>query len=139
MRLRGHHLLCIQHFQGYGYDPRFIRGMACIVEHLEKNPDEPVEVAAVADDICAACPHRTGGRCSADASGDSERAVAQRDSDTLRLLGVSPGAVLPYSQLLARLRAIPPESLLTSVCGGCQWIELCYASLKGALDLPHSK
>ena len=60
--LRGHHLLCLQGFQGYGYDEAFVENMSEI-NRLRKLEDTVISLTGTADDICKACPNLKGGIC----------------------------------------------------------------------------
>ena len=56
--LRGHHLLCLQGYQGYGYDDNFKKNMENIINIL-KNEDSNVKVVLTEspDVLCEFCPN----------------------------------------------------------------------------------
>ena len=56
LTLRGHHLLCLQGFQGYGYDDKFVKNMSYI-NNLRKSENTTVSITNKADDICRCCPN----------------------------------------------------------------------------------
>ena len=60
--LRGHHLLCLKGFQGYGYDENFTRNMT-EVNIKRKRENVTVSLVASPDDICCACPNLKDGIC----------------------------------------------------------------------------
>jgi hypothetical protein len=60
--LRGHHLLCLQGFQGYGYDGNFVENMTRI-NFLRKQPDTTVFLTSDDDDICRSCPNLKNNLC----------------------------------------------------------------------------
>ena len=60
--LRGHHLLCLQGFQGYGYDENFVKNMAEI-NQSRKLDDTTISITNEADDICKACPNLKNNLC----------------------------------------------------------------------------
>ena len=57
-KIRAHHGLCLYYFKGKGYSEEFVRNMTKIKKELEKNP--LVLITDRADDVCTACPNRTG-------------------------------------------------------------------------------
>jgi hypothetical protein len=59
MKIRGHHLLCLLHFEGKGYSRDFIENMYKIKEALEKG--KVFFVLNSCDDICRKCPYMEGG------------------------------------------------------------------------------
>lgn len=60
--LRGHHLLCLQGFQGYGYDKSFVENMTEINE-IRKSENTLISLTNAPDDICKACPNLKDGLC----------------------------------------------------------------------------
>ena len=62
IKLRGHHLLCLSGFQGYGYDEDFTQNMSDI-NLKRKLSDTTVSLTDSPDDICAACPNLKGNIC----------------------------------------------------------------------------
>lgn len=51
VHLRGHHLLCILNWKGYGYTPEFTRNYDALVERLIKE-QAPIRIIKGPDDIC---------------------------------------------------------------------------------------
>ncbi len=62
MRIRGHHLLCLQGFRGLGYNEEFIRRMGDVTRCLAGEPNCPIEPITAPDMICEVCPHNRDGR-----------------------------------------------------------------------------
>ena len=60
--LRGHHLLCLQGFQGYGYDENFVKNMTEI-NRQRKLADTTIALTDSPDDICKSCPNLKDGIC----------------------------------------------------------------------------
>ncbi len=116
--LRPHHGLCLRFFQGKGYSGAFVENMAGVKDGLEENP--LICLAGGADDICAACPNNTRGRC------ESEQKVSRYDREVLRRCGLSVGDIMPYQTLEERVyRDILLPGQREKVCGDCQWSALC--------------
>ena len=60
MKLRGHHLICLQFFKGKGYSKIFVENTKRIVDFWENNS---AEIVKGADDVCNFCPFIKNGRC----------------------------------------------------------------------------
>ena len=60
--LRGHHLLCLQGFQGYGYDENFVENMTEI-NRQRKLANTTISLTDSPDDICKSCPNLRDGIC----------------------------------------------------------------------------
>ncbi len=119
LTLRPHHVLCIAHFIGNGYDERFVLNMTKIIAAL--NNDNPhITLAVGADAICSACPHNSQGLC------DEQEKVVRYDTACLSLLGLDKQDTLPWQQLrhLAGERILDAGRLV-DVCGDCGWYALC--------------
>lgn len=113
IRLRPHHLLCVQNFRGHGYNEAFTRKMQSVVTALRDCPDRQVLITEGADDLCAACPHCRKGECESQNPG-------KFDALTAALAGLAPGDLLAC-------RDFPPVTpdLLEACCPGCEWGDLC--------------
>ena len=118
MLLRAHHLLCIGFFEGKGYDEKFTRHMEKTISRLED--DTPVTLTAGCDTLCSACPNNQKGVCA-----DADK-VRGYDEAVLKACGLSAGDTLEYSKLreLVSLRILKP-GLRESICGGCEWNDIC--------------
>lgn len=119
LKLRPHHILCIGFYRGKGYSREFVLGMDSLVSRLTEDHAQNVELVCGADDICAFCPHFSGGRC---ASGQKP---LEYDKAVLALCGIRPG-VYSFEELgkLAREK-IWGVGLLGGVCRSCEWFGLC--------------
>lgn len=51
IHLRGHHLLCILNWKGYGYTPEFTVNYDALIERLT-NENAPIRIIKGPDDIC---------------------------------------------------------------------------------------
>lgn len=131
VRLRPHHLLCLQNFRGNGYSADFVRKMTQ-VSRLLQSPSRQEESSAIpsskapraaicltkgSDDLCESCPNCIDGRCS------SEK-PARFDSLVLETSGFSYGQLLPDGMKTAGVPAMSRELLMTC-CPDCQWLSLC--------------
>ena len=62
LNLRGHHLLCLKGFQGYGYSEDFTKNMTKIND-LRKSEGTKISIIDSCDDICKHCPNLKDGIC----------------------------------------------------------------------------
>ena len=60
IRLRPHHLLCTQSYEGMGYSHDFIENMNKITDILRSMPDTKIQLVFTTDSLCALCPHMRG-------------------------------------------------------------------------------
>ena len=116
--LRPHHLLCLMHFIGKGYNDGFAKNMANVKARL--HPNSNVRLISGPDDICGACPHNLGSACS---FGDKPGGF---DTRCQEVCGFEYGMGLPYGILLNRAYdEIIKPGRLGLVCGTCEWYGLC--------------
>ena len=120
IRLRAHHLLCIPHFTGHGYDPAFTAHMTALTARLSADPHTRITLTEGCDTLCAACPHQTEGGC------DAAEKVAAMDSAVLQLCGLKAGDSAEWAALfdLACRRILQTEHF-HKICACCQWYALC--------------
>ncbi len=119
MKLRPHHALCIQKFTGYGYDEAFTSHMATLVELLSREPGVEITLVHGCDDLCVCCPNNLKGRC------NTYDKVERMDSLMLELSGLSGTHSLPWEALAKRAMSILLSRDFFTVCGDCQWFDLC--------------
>ena len=119
IKLRPHHSVCAQFFEGKGYSDRFTAHMRSILSEL-KGTDAFVTLTDECDCICAECPNQIGGVCTSDekVKGIDRRAVNKMDLDF--------GETVRWSRLCGlAVQTIIQPGLLRDVCGNCEWIGLC--------------
>lgn len=116
--LRPHHGMCLAYFAGHGYSDGFTAHMEEILSSLA--PETPVKLTVGTDCVCSACPNNQNGVC------DKPELVAAYDRAVLHFCGLWEGQVLPFGRFteLVQRRILAP-GLRSSVCGGCQWNEIC--------------
>lgn len=130
LSIRGHTLLCLQGFRGEGYSPDFVENMAAIHRAVTDDPARTVRVIAEPDAICGACPHLRREAlpgCTLNGAG-SEPDMRAQDRDVLGRLGLQAGTVLPWRDVLARIRRQVKGSDLAQICGSCRWLPLGYCA-----------
>ncbi len=118
--IRPHHGLCLHFFRGKGYSEEFVENMTQIQTTLRANPT--VTLVAGTDSVCRTCPNRVGEQgCLSDDK------VLGYDQAVLQLCGVQLGDTLPWNDFFQRVEEhILSKNLRQSVCGNCQWTELCH-------------
>ena len=120
MKLRPHHLLCVQKFTGHGYNADFTAHMSRISAELMEHPDTKITVAYGCDDLCKMCPNKIDGICT------SLEKVSSMDRAVLGICDLSYGESISWEDAAgkARKRILFTEDF-DNVCADCQWYELC--------------
>lgn len=115
--LRPHHGMCLAYFKGEGYSNAFTRHMGEMLHRLEQGA--MVRLHCGGDVICTACPHLNRSECT------SMNALCY-DKGVLQVCGLQEGAVLSFGAFTAQVEErILSKGLRQTICGGCQWNELC--------------
>ncbi|MCL5959755.1 MAG: DUF1284 domain-containing protein [Chloroflexi bacterium] len=118
VELRGHHLLCLQGFQGDGYSPEFVANMARLLDKLANSPQSAIRLVEGGDDLCRACPHWWVDTCQ---QYDSA-VLARQDIEVLAVLDLRPGEFSDWCNILRRIgRTVDPVKL-GQICGECPWL-----------------
>ncbi|MDF1542886.1 MAG: DUF1284 domain-containing protein [Anaerosomatales bacterium] len=122
LRIRGHHLICLQYFHGQGYSPEFAHHLFTIVDRFTRG-EKGVAVVGP-DDVCIACPSYALEQCAQEP--ESEHAIRVLDALALEMLELDEGqefewgvATLSVQRIIERWRAL--------ACEGCGWEEQCRA------------
>ena len=120
MKLRPHHLLCIQLFTGHGYDEAFTAYMTKTVSLLRSDPQTEILLQCGCDDLCAVCPHNRSGVCT------EQEKTNRLDAAVLHECGLHDGQSAKWQMLSAAAREqILQTDRFAAVCGDCQWYALC--------------
>jgi hypothetical protein len=124
VKIRGHHLLCFQGFQGYGYDQNFVDGLWQLVNEYQKNPNLYFETTLDTDVICAPCPHRDDLLCRK--SPDADLHMKAIDQTVLDKLNLPVGHTAKAHDLMAHVNeTLKTRASVADVCGTCPWQESC--------------
>ncbi len=121
MKLKGHHLICLQFFKGEGYSKGFVENTKRIVDFWENNP---VEIVKEADDICDFCPFLKNGKCS-----HPKYKVDEIDKLALTLLGLKIGDKVRKGFVKKQLLKMFNE-WREKVCINCKWKKICESEYK---------
>ena len=129
MKLRPHHLLCIQKYTGSGYNEGFVSHMNGLIQSLKEDLFQQIELVCGGDDVCTACPCREGGTCA------SAEKTARMDHAVLSACGFSCGQTGSWASFAeAAVEAVLSAGEFERICADCQWFELCVNTRKGWLD-----
>ena len=118
--LRGHHLLCLQGFQGYGYDESFVENMTRI-NQLRKLTDTTISLTDSPDDICRSCPNLKDGLC--ENQKQNER-IKSMDREVLSKLDTAKEYNAP--DLFKDMKKIfNSKEIVSGICSKCMWHKEC--------------
>lgn len=127
INLRGHHLLCLQGFQGYGYDNNFVLNMGKINE-LRKNEDTKIRLINSKDDICKNCPNLKNSYCT---NRDKELEIKKMDDEVISKFKINKeyNSLELFEEVSKIFNSI--ESV-RNICFECKWHDEClfYQKLK---------
>ena len=127
LTLRGHHLLCLKGFQGYGYSDDFVENMTEIND-LRKKPDTTVTLTDTPDDICRSCPKLKDGICE---NTSQNQRIREMDRNVLHHLNSS--EEYNSTELFEKVDEIfNSKEDVRYICFKCMWHEEClfYGNLK---------
>ncbi|MDE6781753.1 MAG: DUF1284 domain-containing protein [Ruminococcus sp.] len=111
-RIRPHHGLCVNFFEGKGYSRDFTDNMTAVIKLLDsENPI--VEITTEHDIICQCCP----------CTGCHDKALTY-DLKVIEICGLS-GEVRWKDLRKVVSEKIIHSGRLKEVCGNCQWFCIC--------------
>ncbi|MDI9437252.1 MAG: DUF1284 domain-containing protein [Euryarchaeota archaeon] len=122
IKIRAHHLLCIQGYQGHGYSQDFEENMGRMVEKFRINPTLPVMVVCETDAICEYCPHQSAGRCTNTTLNHEQ--ISKMDFLVLEKLNLVSGATIGINKLISLTKKLNKTDVV-EICDGCSWRECC--------------
>ncbi len=118
-RIRFHHGLCINFFEGKGYSQEFTENMTVVAEMLDRENPE-TEITLNNDIICGKCPNLTDGICR------SIEKVSRYDRKVMDLCGISDGERISWKDFQKKVNEkIISAGKLYEVCHDCQWLYIC--------------
>jgi len=123
MKLRGHHLICLQFFKGKGYSKIFVENTKRIVDFWENNS---AEIVKGSDDVCNFCPFIKNGRCN---HPKYKKEIEKIDELALKLLGLNVWDKVRKSFVKKQLLKIF-EEWREKACKSCEWKKICEPEYK---------
>lgn len=123
IKIRAHHLCCIQGFQGYGYSPAFVANMKTVISDIKAFPSRLIKLVSECDTICVSCPSKH--ECSTQKSVHSHR-IKDMDLVVLEKLNLAEGTVIQANEAfrLVNLK-LNTASEIEDVCEACKWKRKC--------------
>ncbi len=119
-KLRPHHGMCFQFYEGKGYSKDFTDHMGMVIREMETDSSQKVKLRVSTDIVCANCPNNESGCCT------SQEKVVRYDNEVLRLCEIKEGEELSYADFLQRVKErIIDTGLRKKVCGDCSWDYIC--------------
>lgn len=123
LKIRAHHLCCIQGFQGYGYSPIFVANLRTVISDIKAFPSRPLELVSECDVICASCPGKR--ECTAQESTISRR-IRNMDLVVMEKLKIKEGTIMEADEAFSLINSqLANASDLDDVCGTCKWRQKC--------------
>lgn len=120
LTLRGHHLLCLKGFQGYGYDEKFIQNMTKI-NLLRKQEKTTILLTDSPDDICASCPNLKNNICE---NIKQNANIVNMDHEVLK--NIDSSKEYDSIELFSEIDEIfNTKESVSKICFKCMWHEKC--------------
>ncbi|MDE5946252.1 MAG: DUF1284 domain-containing protein [Oscillospiraceae bacterium] len=118
LKIRPHHGLCTEFFEGKGYSDSFTENMYNVISLLEKNPE--VKIIIDTDDICSGCPENIDNRCI------SFKKVKDYDKKVLEYCKISENDMIYWKDFKTKIKSeILEKNLLKDICSNCRWYKIC--------------
>lgn len=118
--LRGHHLLCLKGFQGYGYSEEFVENMIKI-NSLRKSDKTIISLTDSPDDICKSCPNLKNNICE---NLTQNQNIVDMDNEVLSKINRN----IDYNavELFEKIDHIfNSKKSVNNICSNCKWHEEC--------------
>lgn len=120
LKIRAHHFLCMQGFQGYGYNEEFVENMCKVIKYINSKENLNITLLDSCDDICTPCTNNKGGKCV-----DSNK-VNVMDEKVLKKLNLKSGEVVSAAKLFSLVnKKINTKNSAAEICGTCSWHKEC--------------
>ena len=118
--LRGHHLLCLQGFQGYGYSEDFTKNMTKI--NLARKSDATIiHLTDSPDDICKSCPNLKNNICENELQNNK---IVKMDREVLKK--IDKAQEYNSQDLFGKISQIfNTKESVSKICFNCMWHEKC--------------
>lgn len=118
--LRGHHLLCLQGFQGYGYSEEFTKNMTEI-NLARKSENTIIQLTDSPDDICKACPNLKNNICENELQNNN---IVKMDREVLKK--IDNAHEYNSRDLFDEISQIfNTKESVSNICFNCMWHEKC--------------
>lgn len=119
IKLRGHHLLCLQGFQGYGYSEEFVENMTKIND-LRKVDSTIIRLTDSPDDICKACPNLKNNLCKDKKTNEN---IVSMDNEVLSKLNNEEYNSIELFNEINKI--FNNKESISKICKDCGWYNEC--------------
>ena len=123
MKIRAHHLLCIQGFQGYGYSEEFTKNLSKIIRSLKSFSNQKIEIITECDIICSYCPYNIDEICHKDK--ESYEKIKEMDAKVLEKLEIPDKSTFKANEIFSITNKRLTGFDLEEICGDCSWKDKC--------------
>ncbi len=121
IRIRPHHLLCIQGFQGYGYTQDFVLHMGRVISFLKSNLFYNLQIVVESDELCSQCPYDVDGRC---IKGSMDE-IYKIDRLVIEKANLDLNHIYTVSEAFSTVNKNLNHDHIVSICSGCSWQNKC--------------
>jgi len=115
IKLRPHHLLCTQSYNGKGYSTDFVKNMTAVTTYLRNNDNASVEIVFTTDDLCSKCPKKIS-----DNLCESNDKVTRFDEKVVSYFGIEEKCYI-YKDITNEINTKMTPAVMADICGDCQW------------------
>ena len=120
LKIRGHHLLCLKGFQGYGYDENFTKNMTDI-NNKRKSKHTSIILTNENDDICSSCPNLIDNKCENEIKNQK---IIEMDNEVLKKLDLK--KEYDSIELFNKIDTLfNSKESVCKICFNCIWHEKC--------------
>ncbi|MDD3984568.1 MAG: DUF1284 domain-containing protein [Methanobacterium sp.] len=123
IKIRAHHILCIQGFQGYGYSKDFETHMQRIIIFLDTHPTTKIQIITKTDEICSYCPYNYKNSCNMDKY--SPIIMEKLDKLIIKKFLLKENEIYPIEDILKLVNDNINHNTLIEICGNCSWNNKC--------------
>ena len=118
MKLRPHHLMCIQSYVGKGYDEDFVKVMDKITYELRNNKEYLINIVFSTDDICVACPNMLDiNLCK------TNEKVNNIDSKVIKYFNLEEKEYI-YKDIVNYIENNITLEIMDDICKECEWYNI---------------
>ena len=118
MKLRPHHLMCIQSYAGKGYDEDFVKVMDKITYELRNNKEYLINIVFSTDDICVACPNMLDiNLCK------TNEKVNNIDSKVIKYFNLEEKEYI-YKDIVNYIKNNITLEIMDDICKECEWYNI---------------
>ncbi|MCL2576074.1 MAG: DUF1284 domain-containing protein [Defluviitaleaceae bacterium] len=127
MKLRPHHLLCTQGYEGMGYNDGFVDNMDVITTYLRNDVAANIDIVFSTDDICSKCPQMLDvNLCK------SNDKVKRLDNKVVAYFDIEERNYV-YQDIIRKINTKMTSDIMDDICGECNWysISACKRNVLG--------